>query len=92
MYESTLERAICNYIKTLGGRAYKWVSPGTRGVPDRIAVLPGGRIVFIEVKRPGLSDGRSVRQKKIASTLLNLGCTVWRISDISDLKTRLAQL
>ena len=91
MYESTLERNICNYVKSLGGKAYKWVSPGAPGVPDRIAILPGGRIIFIEVKRPGLSDGLSVRQKKVIGTLRNLGCTVWRINDMDDLKARLKQ-
>lgn len=89
MQESALERKICDYIKTLGGKAYKWVSPGTSGVPDRIAILPGGRIIFIEVKRPGLRDGLRVRQKKVIATLEKLGCTVWRISDMDDLKERL---
>ena len=64
MYESALERKICDYIKTLGGKAYKWVSPGAPGVPDRIAILPGGRIIFIEVKRPGLSDGLECTAEK----------------------------
>ena len=83
MYESTFERKLCEHIKSLGGKAYKWVSPGAPGVPDRIA------IIFIEVKRPGLSDGLSIRQKKVISTLEGLGCTVWRISDMEDLKARL---
>lgn len=89
MYESTFERKLCEHIKSLGGKAYKWVSPGAPGVPDRIAILPGGRIIFIEVKRPGLSDGLSIRQKKVIATLAGLGCTVWRISDMEDLKARL---
>lgn len=89
MYESTFERKLCEHIKSLGGKAYKWASPGAPGVPDRIAILPGGRIIFIEVKRPGLSDGLSIRQKKVISTLEGLGCTVWRISDMEDLKARL---
>lgn len=91
MYESTLEQAICKYIKALGGKAYKWVSPGNPGAPDRIAILPGGYIIFIEVKRPGLSDGLSIRQKKVIGTLESLGCTVWRISDMDDLRTRLQE-
>ena len=33
--------------------APKWVSPGHSGVPDRIVFLPGGRIIFVEVKAPG---------------------------------------
>ncbi len=89
MYESDFERKLCTYIKSLGGKAFKWVSPGARGVPDRIAILPGGRIIFIEVKRPGLSDGMSIRQKKVRELLEKLGCTVWRISDMDDLKARL---
>ena len=89
MYESTFERKLCEYVKSLGGKAYKWVSPGAPGVPDRIVILPGGRIIFIEVKRPGLSDGLSIRQKKVIAALEGLGCTVWRISDMEDLKARL---
>ena len=61
MYESTFERKLCDYIKSLGGKAYKWVSPGAPGVPDRIA------------------------------TLVGLGRTVWRISDMEDLKARLRE-
>lgn len=91
MYESGFEKKLCDYIKSLGGKAYKWVSPGASGVPDRIAILPGGRVIFIEVKRPGLSDGLSVRQKKVRRTLERLGCTVWRVSDMEDLKARLRE-
>ena len=89
MLERDVERHLVNGVKAQGGKAYKWVSPGTPGVPDRIAILPGGRIIFIEVKRPGLSDGLSIRQKKVIATLEGLGCTVWRISDMEDLKARL---
>ena len=49
-----LEREIENYlndnIKKLGGRAYKFISPGNRGVPDRMILLPGGQIIFVELK------------------------------------------
>lgn len=89
MYESTLENRAREYIKKCGGKLYKWVSPGNSGVPDRIAVLPKGRVIFIEFKRPGLSDGLRARQKKVGAYLQKLGCTVWRISDFDDLKARL---
>lgn len=36
-----------------GGKAYKFTSPGTDGMPDRLLVLPGGLICFVELKRPG---------------------------------------
>ena len=37
----------------MGGICPKWVSPGFDGVPDRIVLLPMGRIGFVEVKAPG---------------------------------------
>ena len=37
----------------LHGKAYKWVSPGNNGVPDRMVCLPGGRVVFAELQAPG---------------------------------------
>lgn len=81
MLEAELERKICECIRRHGGRAFKFVSPGAPGVPDRLCVLPGGRLIFIEVKRPGRKDGLSVQQKKIIGWLRKLGCTVWVIND-----------
>lgn len=89
MLESTLEQAVRRLIKSRGGQAFKWVCPGETGVPDRIIILPGGRIIFCELKRPGRKDGRSPRQKKIAAVLEGLGCEVWLVNDLDDLKARL---
>lgn len=86
MTESGLEKRICEYVRRLGGRAFKFVSPGAPGVPDRLCVLPGGRIVFIEVKRPGRENGLSVQQKKIVGWLRRLGCVVWVINDFEEFR------
>ncbi|MBI6549912.1 VRR-NUC domain-containing protein [Xenorhabdus lircayensis] len=51
--EDVIERHLVNEVKKLGGIAYKFVSPGRRGVPDRVVVLPNGRVVFVECKAPG---------------------------------------
>lgn len=51
--ESIIEKHLAAAVKTAGGIAYKFVSPGRRSVPDRIVLLPGGRIVFVECKSPG---------------------------------------
>ncbi|PHM33294.1 VRR-NUC domain-containing protein [Xenorhabdus innexi] len=51
--EDVIERHLVNEVKKAGGIAYKFVSPGRRGVPDRIVVLPNGRVVFVECKAPG---------------------------------------
>ena len=50
MREKDIEKILVNGVKDVGGRAYKWVSPGNNGVPDRIVILPEGRIVFVELK------------------------------------------
>lgn len=53
MLERAIEQYLVKQAKAAGGRAYKFVSPGNSGVPDRIVLLPGGRIAFAELKAPG---------------------------------------
>jgi Holliday junction resolvase len=53
MNEKRIEQHLVSRVKAQGGRAYKWVSPGHSGVPDRIVILPGGRVLAVECKRPG---------------------------------------
>lgn len=50
MRERDIEKTLVSGVKNLGGRAYKWVSPGNDGVPDRIVILPGLRPMFVELK------------------------------------------
>ena len=50
MQEKEIERVLVDEVKRLGGRAYKWVSPGNDGVPDRIVILPDTRLIFVELK------------------------------------------
>lgn len=51
--EKTVEGHLMDEVKKLGGKCYKFVSPGNNGVPDRIVVLPPGRVYFVETKAPG---------------------------------------
>ncbi|WP_163195255.1 VRR-NUC domain-containing protein [Clostridium thermarum] len=53
MKESKIEKALKNKVEEMGGMALKFVSPGMAGVPDRIVLIPKGRVVFIELKAPG---------------------------------------
>lgn len=53
MQERAIEEYLRDKVKAAGGRAYKFVSPGNTGVPDRMILLPGGRIMFAELKAPG---------------------------------------
>lgn len=50
MKESEIEKLLVAEVRRLGGWAYKWVSPGNAGVPDRIVVFPGRPPVFVELK------------------------------------------
>lgn len=53
MREKVVEDYLRDRVKALGGKAYKFVSPGNSGVPDRIVLLPGGRVEFVELKAQG---------------------------------------
>lgn len=50
MREATIEQAFVKGVKKAGGKAWKFVSPGRSGVPDRIVLLPGGKVIFVELK------------------------------------------
>lgn len=80
--EKDTERYLNRRVKALGGRSYKWVSPGCSGVPDRIVVMPGGRAVFVELK----SEGRTStdQQKRRQAELRKLGCTVYADIDTKE--------
>lgn len=72
MLERDIEKKLRKGIAELGGVAYKFVSPGNDGVPDRIVILPGGRIIFVELKT---ETGRlSGRQNVQLERLNGLGC------------------
>ena len=73
--EKTTEAYLRDEVKALRGRSYKWVSPGCAGVPDRIVVLPNGRVVFVELKSEGRTS--TPQQKKRQAELRALGCTVY---------------
>ena len=55
MREREIEQKLIDAIKAQGGVCWKFVSPGTAGIPDRIILMPMGRIAFVEVKAPGES-------------------------------------
>lgn len=80
MRESAIERYLVKRVKEVGGRAYKFVSPGRRNVPDRIVVLPGGRLYFVEVKATAgtLRPGQARERARLGS----LGFVVWVVDSL----------
>lgn len=77
MRESTVEAKLVKAVKSLGGLAPKFVSPGLDGVPDRLVLLPGGKIAFIELK----AEGKKLRplQVRRKRQLESLGFLVYCI-------------
>lgn len=82
--EKEIEAKLVKAVKDAGGYCLKWVCPGFAGVPDRIILLPGGRIVFVELKRPK-GGVLSARQKWWGRKLWSMGFTYWTIWNLEDL-------
>ena len=53
MREKEIEQKLTSAVRQIGGICPKFVSPGFDGMPDRIVLLPEGKIGFVEVKAPG---------------------------------------
>lgn len=74
MLERHIERKLRLAVQAAGGWALKWTSPGQVGVPDRVCLFPGGRVVLVELKAPG---GRvSAVQARVHERLRALGMDV----------------
>lgn len=84
MNEKTIEQKLVKAVKEKGGAAFKFVSPGNDGVPDRLVLLPGGRIAFIELKAPGKKmRPLQIRRKK---QLEGLGFRVCCVDDPGEIE------
>jgi hypothetical protein len=81
MRERDIERALVASVEAAGGLALKLVSPGRRGVPDRLCLFPRGRVLFVETKAPGKT--LSVAQQRMAEQLRALGFRVEVIDDLA---------
>lgn len=77
MLESYYENKLRTAVQKLGHgvRCLKFESPGFTGVPDRLIVLPGGRVIFVEMKQPGKAERK--RQVYVQGLLRNLGFEVF---------------
>lgn len=82
--EKAIEQKLRDSVKTIGGQALKFTSPGTTGVPDRIVLVPDGRVYFVELKAPGKT--MSPKQIKMMTVLAGLGHKVWLIDSPEGVK------
>lgn len=83
--EKEIEEKLTKAVKRRGGLCLKWVCPGWAGVPDRILLLPRGRVYFVETKRPK-GGVRSSRQKTWHRILARLGFQCWVAWTVEDVE------
>ena len=83
MREKEVEQKLVKAVKARGGICPKWVSPGFDGMPDRVILLPGGKIAFAELKAPG----KKPRPLQIArhKVLMKLGFRVYVIDSVEQI-------
>ena len=90
MREKAIEAKLVRTVKSMGGLAPKFVSPGFDGMPDRIVLLPHGRLAFVEVKAHGKKPRPlQVRRK---SQLESLGFSVYCLDDATQIGGMLDEL
>lgn len=84
MKESQIEKRLVQLVCQRGGLCYKFVSPGNRGVPDRIVITPDGRVFFVELKTTtGLLE--KIQRWQI-DEMRKRGCDVRTIRGLDEVK------
>lgn len=90
MTEREIERYLVKRAKEEGGVAYKFVSPGRTGVPDRLVVMPYGRLAFVEVKKPsGVVSERQKSEINFLQTRLHMVRVVYNKKHVDQLMEEL---
>ena len=79
MLEKDVEKRLIKPVRELGGLCLKFETPGYTGVPDRLLLFPGGRVVFVETKSPGRHE--RPRQEYVQEVLRRMGFTVYSSID-----------
>lgn len=73
--EKFIERYLCSEVESRGGLALKYSNQGAMGYPDRLCVIPGGRVFWVEVKSKGRKP--DILQRIRISALRDLGQHVY---------------
>lgn len=84
MTEKQIESKLVNAVKNEGGLCLKFVSPSMDGIPDRIVLLPNGRIAFVETKRKGekMRPLQNLRKRQFTK----LGFKVYCLDDEKEIE------
>lgn len=75
MQEANVEKYLIRYVKDKGGLCLKFISASMRGLPDRIVILPQGKIFFVELKAKGKKP--RPEQTRVHKLFSSLGVKVY---------------
>jgi hypothetical protein len=84
MREAEVEAYLVGSVERLGGKTAKLTVRGQRGWPDRLVLLPGGIVLFVELKRPK-GGVMSAVQKEMHIKIWQLGARVCRVNTIEQI-------
>ena len=90
MREKVIEHALVMATRSKGGIAPKFTSPGFAGMPDRLVLLPGGRMGFVELKVPGKKP-RALQLARLR-LLRRLGFKVYVIDGVEEIDKVLTEI
>ncbi|OBW62005.1 MULTISPECIES: VRR-NUC domain-containing protein [Dehalococcoides] len=90
MREKAIEHKLVKAVKNMGGIALKFSSPGYDGMPDRIILLPGGHLAFVEVKAPS----KNPRPLQLARhrLLCSLGFKIYILDCANEINSLLSEI
>lgn len=83
--ENDIERRLKKRVEEVGGKCIKFNAVSEGGIPDRIVVLKGGRIIFVELKRPRGGKVSPLQTYQIEK-LRGLGCRVELVKNYDDIE------
>lgn len=90
MREKEVEQKLVKAVKHNGGVCWKFTSPGTAGVPDRLILMPFGKLAFVEVKAPG-EKPRPLQVSRM-KLLKRLGFKVFVLDNPEDIEKILKEV
>lgn len=82
MLEKQIEQKVCDYAKDRGLLVYKFTSPARAAVPDRMFVVPSGKVFFIEFKASGKKP--TVPQTREHQRLRDHGVLVFVVDNVDE--------
>lgn len=80
--EKVFERTASKYVEQVGGMAVKLLSQFINGLPDRMFLLPRGRVIFVEFKSTGCKPRKL--QEVIMRRIASLGFTVLVVGTVTE--------